>query len=284
MSKKQLIAAFLDATLISRFLFWAGNKKYGQHIRVINYHRSGPKTLANFEQQLQFYAQNYRPVDYKDLQDFFASGKWIHNKPGLIISFDDGFRENYDYAVPLLEKYGFKGWFFIPTGYVDASSTDQMEYIGKTSGKYDHTYEDGRYFMNWAEIDHLRKKHVVGCHTYTHHRMNINDTNEILEHEVREAKQVMEQKLNHEITIFCWVGGEEHTYSKAAAEKIKNAGYKYSFMTNSWPLTAGQSPLQIQRSNIEANNPISLVRFQLSPLMDRYFTPKRLRVCALTNV
>ena len=81
--------------------------------------------------------------------------------------------------------------------------------------------------------------------------------------------------------IFCWVGGEETSYSSEAA-KLISENYKYSFMTNNAVIRPGDDPLQLQRTNIEAENPLELVRFQLSGLMDVYYTGKRRRVNRLT--
>ena len=284
MGQKEKIASLLDKLFIGKPLFNFSRKFYGPHIRVVNYHSTPPHEMNNFEEQLKCYQQVYSSVNYNDLEMFFESGKWHKEKPGLIISFDDGFRDNVDHAVPLLDKYGFTGWFFIPSGLINGNSEVQMEFVGKTEGRYIPTYTDGRYLMSWEEIKQLYATHVVGCHTFSHHRMNEKDTPELLNKEIVVSKFLMENMLQKPVSIYCWVGGEEHTYTHAAAKQIKDAGYKYSFMTNTYPLTPGQSPLQIHRTNIETRNPMSLVRFQLSIIMDMLYKGKRKRVNNLTNV
>ncbi len=85
------------------------------------------------------------------------------------------------------------------------------------------------------------------------------------------------------MTTFCWVGGEEDTYCEIAASYVEEAGYRFVFMTNSAPTTPRTHPLQIQRSNIEAKYPLSLMKFQLAGLMDVLYLPKRLRVKAVVG-
>ncbi len=284
MGKKEKIAILLDKLFVVKFLFYITKAYYGKHIRVVNYHSTPPFEAANFEAQLKFFQANYSSVSYKELEEFYKTGKWTKTKPGLIFSFDDGFRDNVDVAVPLLEKYGFKGWFFIPVGMIDLSSEEQKEFVGKNENRYHVEYKDGRYLMSWDEIKGLYNNHVVGCHTWSHHRMNINDTDEILTKEITLSKQLMENKLQKQISIFCWAGGEEHTYTNAAAKKIKESGYKFSFITNTFPVKSGQSPLQINRTNIESRNSLALVRFQLSLLMDIFYIPKRKRVSKLLTL
>jgi peptidoglycan/xylan/chitin deacetylase (PgdA/CDA1 family) len=284
MGQKEKIALLLDKLYIGKFLFNFSRFIYGSHIRVVNYHSTPPHEMDNFEAQLKVFQQHYSSVSYGDLVRFFETGKWHKAKPGLIISFDDGLRDNVDYAVPLLDKYNFKGWFFIPSGLIDANSAEQMEFVGKTENRYKVNYPDGRYLMSWEEIKDLYDNHVIGCHTFSHHRMNIKDSDQLLTKEIVTAKVLMEKMLQKPVSIYCWVGGEEHTYTREAAKKIKEAGYLYSFMTNTYPLTPGQSPLQIQRTNIETRNPMFLVRFQLSIIMDSLYRGKRKRVNKLTNV
>jgi len=84
------------------------------------------------------------------------------------------------------------------------------------------------------------------------------------------------------VDAFCWVGGEEWSYSSSAAAVIRHAGYRLSFMTNNLPVRQGSNPLQIQRTNIEAWNPTEIVAFQLNGILDFVYTRKRQRVNLLT--
>ncbi len=95
-----------------------------------------------------------------------------------------------------------------------------------------------------------------------------------------DSKSELVALLGRDVETFCWVGGEEDTYCEAAARYVEEAGYRFAFMTNSAPTTARTHPLQIPRSNIEAEYPLSLVKFQLAGLMDMLYTPKRRRVNA----
>lgn len=81
---------------------------------------------------------------------------------------------------------------------------------------------------------------------------------------------------------FCWVGGEEPSYHAGAAALIRE-GYALSFMTNTAVIRPHTSPWQLQRANVEAQDPLWLVRFQLSGLMDLAYAGKRRRVNRLTD-
>jgi peptidoglycan/xylan/chitin deacetylase (PgdA/CDA1 family) len=245
-------------------------------IRVINYHDIPAHLSENFSAQLRFYATRFVNVGYQDLVDFLQGGKWRHDRPGLIISFDDGLRSHYEVAAPLLEKHGFTGWFFVPAGLIEGiggRSAADAAASSPLSADENLTLEQLRY---------LDSHHVVGCHTETHCRLSKDVPTEKLQTEILEAKRMLERALGHSMKIFCWVGGEEYTYSREAAQFIKQ-GYELSFMTNNAVVRHKTNPLQLQRTNIEAENPLWLVRFQTSGLMDIAYYPKRKRVNRLTE-
>jgi len=54
--------------------------------------------------------------------------------------------------------------------------------------------------------------------------------------EIIQAKVRMEQQLGKETDVFCWVGGEEHSYSSVASQLIRNGHYRYAFMSNAGPV------------------------------------------------
>ena len=66
-----------------------------------------------FEEQLIFFKENYNVVRMEDVIECFESTKELPEK-SLLLTFDDGYIDNYTVALPLLKKYGFQGSFFIP--------------------------------------------------------------------------------------------------------------------------------------------------------------------------
>ncbi len=281
--EKLLLARALERTGLSRALLFAqaALRRRG-YVRVVNYHGTPPEHAASFERQMAFYAEHFSPVTRGDLDRLFRDGRWVAPRPGLLISFDDGLRTNFDVAAPLLERYGFTGWFFVPVGFIDEPPATQVRYAHEHLIQVDHTPPDGRVAMSRDELRALSRRHVVGCHTRTHLRLEDGVPPARLEDEIVAARADLEAALGRAVDTFCWVGGEEHTYSAEAARVVRRAGYRYAFMTNNAPLTHRADPMQIQRTNIEAAWSLDVLRFQLSGVMDALFTPKRARVNRLT--
>ena len=145
------------------------------------------------------------------------------------------------------------------------------------------SYKDGRVAMNWKEMRQLDKNHVIGCHTKSHQRRVAAIKKTQIYQEIVVSKKIIADKLGHPIDIFCWVGGEENSYSAQGAKAIREAKYKYSFMTNCMPIKINTNPYQLQRNNVETSFSINLVKFILSGIMDLLYIPKRKRVNNLTK-
>jgi peptidoglycan/xylan/chitin deacetylase (PgdA/CDA1 family) len=271
---KRRVAAVFDVLRINQLGLFVQKATQFPFIRAVNYHDVSADLAGNFESHLQYYSSQFANVDEQTLRGFLNGEAWPHKKPGMIISFDDGMRSHFEIVAPLLEKYGFTGWFFVPSGWI-AERIDENPEVEKNVGD--------QLTLNTEQTKYLAQNHVVGCHTETHRRLSSDLSDELLRDEIVGGKHSLEKTLGRDVPIFCWVGGEEFTYSRAAAEFI-GQNYDLSFMTNTANIRPDNDPLQLQRTNIEAENPLSLVRFQLSGFMDLAYLPKRRRVNKLTAV
>lgn len=66
-----------------------------------------------FRKQLEFFRENFNVVRMEQVIEAIKGGKSLP-KNALLLTFDDGYADNYLYAFPLLEEFGFQGSFFIP--------------------------------------------------------------------------------------------------------------------------------------------------------------------------
>lgn len=272
--RKRRVAAVFDRLRINQLGHLVQKATQFPFIRAVNYHDVPADLAGNFERHLQYYASRFVNVDERVLRGFLNGEPWPHKKPGMIISFDDGMRSHFEIVAPLLEKHGFTGWFFVPAGWIAELLNENPEAAKNVGDQLTLSTEQAKY---------LAKNHVVGCHTETHRRLSADLPDEVLHTEIVDGKSSLEKTLRHDVPVFCWVGGEECTYSRSAAELI-GQNYDLSFMTNTAVIRPETNPLQLQRTNIEAENPLSLVRFQLSGFMDLAYLPKRRRVNKLTTL
>ncbi len=95
-------------------------------VLVINYHRIGSAesesfdrglfsaTAEQFDQQLSYLEHHYHVVSLPELQDFIAHPEKLRHFH-VMLTFDDGYRDNYDLAFPMLRARGIPATFFLPT-------------------------------------------------------------------------------------------------------------------------------------------------------------------------
>jgi peptidoglycan/xylan/chitin deacetylase (PgdA/CDA1 family) len=80
----------------------------------------------DFESQLKYLADNgYHTVSLYDVYNDLSTGAALPAQP-VVLTFDDGYRDAYDFAFPLLTKYGFTGTFFIVSEFIDKADSDYL--------------------------------------------------------------------------------------------------------------------------------------------------------------
>lgn len=132
----------IEATL--RAPTWTGPR----WIRVLTYHRIHPDadsqafdqgvidaTPEEFDRQLETVHRYLTPIGLRELVDFRKRNRPLPERP-VIVTFDDGYRECRDIALPLLLKHGVKASFFIATRYLSERRVfwwDRLSYTVRSS-------------------------------------------------------------------------------------------------------------------------------------------------------
>lgn len=199
------------------------------YLRVINYHNTNPINAERFEEEIKYYSENFISVSMKDLDTFFETKKWPYDKPGIIPAIFEGFRNHYDVILPILDKYKFKAWFYIPSYFMDIPVADQLEFSKKQELDISdpELYPDKRVAMTWDEIKEVAKDHEICCHTGNHFQIFKDTSDEDMHREIVRSKRYLEEKIGREVEVFCWLYGEEYSFNTRAHKHLKEAGYKY---------------------------------------------------------
>ena len=192
--------------------------------------------VAMFEKHLKLIKWlGYETLTFRDLADKGFIHRLQYGKKYLMITVDDGYRDNLTRMLPLLEKYGYKAVVYIVTG-EDHNRWD-VEHP---------THPDTPVaLMSGDEIKALvASGHVeIGGHTLTHPRLSTLAPAQ-QEYEIRTNKERLEQLLGHSLLSFAYPYGDLNESAKAQADV---AGYRYAVATNSGPRAMHQDPLQIRR-------------------------------------
>lgn len=126
-----LLARAFDLTGLNRVLLGLQARIGGPDLRALNYHDVPPAGAAAFEVKRASYARLFEPVGMLELLDLLA-GRWTHQRPGLLLSFDDGLKSHAEVVAPLLERYGFPGWFAFRPAFPTHRSATRRNFAGPT--------------------------------------------------------------------------------------------------------------------------------------------------------
>ncbi len=157
-------------------------------------------TPKNFDAQMQWLARNgFRSVTMAQLVAHLKHRQPLPAKP-IIISFDDGWAEQFTTAFPIMTKYGLSGTFFLYTRPLD------------------HTE-----FMTWAQAQEMVAGGMdIQSHSITHPHLRALAPDAAFK-EIAESKATLEKRLGKPVVAFCYPFGE---YNTATIEMVRRAGYE----------------------------------------------------------
>lgn len=201
---------------------------------VVMYHQltKNPKksgkyvlTVEQFEKDLMFLkAKGYRSVTVKQLLDF-SQGKGDVPEKAILITFDDGQETLYEYALPLLEKYGFTA-----VGFVVGALADYYTEIDDHNLNYS--------YLNWQQIKEMSDGNVIEIesHSFDLHKNtgnrsgikkkkdeSVEQYREFLCSDVAKMKTAMEKNTGKVPVAFAFPFG---SYSRESTEILKECGFK----------------------------------------------------------
>jgi peptidoglycan/xylan/chitin deacetylase (PgdA/CDA1 family) len=212
-------------------------------------------TPAAFEAQMKELKD--RGITVISMQDLLAWKRGEKNIPPrcAVITFDDGYKSQYEVAWPILKKYGYPFTMFIYTEGVRGGS------LG------------GGGAITWEQLADMRDNGIdIEAHSATHQDLREGHTitlaspggkktrtkltgaqyEEWMQNEVVGSKQLLEQRLGIKVNCFAVPFGN---YNEHVKETARNAGYEAMFTVYGQPITF-TSPLDsIGRYAIEANKP-----------------------------
>lgn len=202
----------------------------GEGVPILAYHQvnSLPEIYSvdapDFDKQMQYLAeQGYNAIS---LAELFAAREGSFKLPPkpVIITFDDGYEDNYVTALPIMEKYKMKATVFVIAGQVG-----QNEY------------------MTWQQLKAAQVRGLeIGSHTYSHAALTDISPVEQLNELVR-SKQLLEAKLGLPVSYLAYPFGQ---YNKETIAALKQAGYTAACTGNPGLGTTRADVYQLNRVNI----------------------------------
>jgi len=244
--RKRLLFSLLAVSLLF-LLIGCVLMRSAPGVPVLNYHQveeknGNPLTLwpDQFETQMSYLAdEGYTSITIDEMMDALENGTPLPDKP-VIITFDDGYADNYEYAYPILKKYGFKATIFLIYDFTNAYPN----------------------YLTWDQINEMKESGLIRfeSHTMTHANLAELTSTDELRHEIADSHDLLSDKLGYDMHYIAYPGGRVN----AEIEEItRAAGYRGGFTVHYGLSTPEEGRYQMDRIPIFGANTHTLTRFKL---------------------
>lgn len=210
-----LILLILAAAFFTAFGFL--RKHYV--VPILMYHSVAPVidpgnmiavSAASFEKQMRFLkSHNYNVITLGKLAVKLKNREKIPDRT-VVLTFDDGYKDNYTYAFPILKKYNLTADMFIIINEVGRKQNDRL---------------------SWDEIKEMQDSGLIyfGSHCLGPEPLVNIKSDEVLRNEIFGSKKILEERLGRSVSAFSYPEGLFNSYIR---QLVIDAGYSLAVATN----------------------------------------------------
>ena len=220
-------------------------------LRVLMYHKvndvpqnrmSVPVSLFD-EQMAQLRELGYTVVDLEAVLAHYLDSAPL--PPGaVLITFDDGYRDSLEQAMPVLERHGYPAVLFVPIGYLGDPRPLPHEERLAARGLVNGT-------LDWHQLAELEAGGVrIESHGISHRPLADLELDEAAR-EIALSKLRLEERLGRRVRSFAYVKGSEAHYRPVHLSLLRQAGYELAFTSVSGANGPRTDPLRLHRYNVE---------------------------------
>ena len=146
-----------------------------------------------FEDHIQYICANYEPVGIDEIIEHLNGTKLLNEK-SVLITFDDGYVDNFVFAYPILQKYNCPAVIFLVSNFVN----QEFQLINKA----------GWSGLSWEQVNKMLLGGLIefGAHTKTHRILSSIDTKSVAEEIVGSITEI-ENKIDKKVRTFAFPNG-----------------------------------------------------------------------------
>jgi peptidoglycan/xylan/chitin deacetylase (PgdA/CDA1 family) len=182
------------------FLMYHSTPKHNSDYGYITHKES-------FQSQITFLYENYDVISVDLANDILFNDKpYVSSKPMAVITFDDGFQDNFDIAYPILKQYNMPFIIFLTSDFID---------------------NENETFMSWDDVNILAKDSSVtlGAHSQSHaNLMALAEADQKIE--IEGSKIIIESHIDSKVMYFAYPSGGYDQYCLDLVESNYCLGFK----------------------------------------------------------
>ena len=278
--RRQVRARYALATVAARVLetYQAARMRKAApgFIPVLMYHKIPAAPLAtkhqiyvtkeNFEKHLAYFKRRkLAPITFRDYLEFASGERPLAGFPPrpIILTFDDGYTDNYTNLLPLMQQYGYRGVLYL-------------------LGDFDLSYNKWDADVDPAEpraeiMDPAQKQAFVaagweiGAHTMSHPRLTKLPLPEAAA-EIQRSKAALETGLQTTIVSFAYPYGD---LNEAVKDAVRAAGFAFGIATDTGGQHLEDDRMQVFRVNMFPNETASSLFKKTAPWYRKYYRWRR---------
>jgi len=188
-----------------------------------------------FENQLgALHGNGWKTLSADEFVYFLLNGK-ERPKKCILLTFDDGFADNYIYAYPLLRKFKMKATIFVATDFIadaDVSRDPFVPLSHNPAWELAHTGRRSEVMCTWKELEEMEDSGIIDIqsHGMSHRTWRYMKERNYTElgKDLSGSKSLLEKRLSKNINHLCWPGGY---YDEDGIKAAEEAGYKALYTT-----------------------------------------------------
>jgi peptidoglycan/xylan/chitin deacetylase (PgdA/CDA1 family) len=192
-------------------------------VLVLCYHSI--RSREGFAAQMRVLAERGYPALSMGQFTEWLSGRGPVRTPAVLLTFDGGYSDQLENAVPVLQAFKFPATFFPVSDYLDDEA------------------DDGTMMRPKDLLDLAQSGHTIGCHTHSHPNLTELSAAEI-QREVNGSKQILEDILGQRVSAFCYPYGARNSLS---ASIVRQSGFDVAFTVDLGGVSFGDDPYQLRR-------------------------------------
>ncbi len=216
--------------------------------------------LDEFKKQMEYLAKNYNVIKLEEAVQYIRNGEIAKNRL-VVITFDDGYKDNYYNACPVLTRLKLPATIFLLLEYIETSKKwppgDE-----RGSGEFDNL------ILSWQEIIEMSKNGIsFGGHTVTHPVLSRVFGDKLFE-EVNKPKMEIQRRLGLPVRAFSYPLGTSEEVVNRVTEVVKDCGYSCACSAIIGGNHLGSDLFSLKRIGIERSDTMYVFRKKLDGALD----------------
>ena len=212
-------------------------------------------TVASFRKQMEYLASEYEILPLKEIPKILFGARNFQGKLA-VITFDDGYKDNYDFVFPILREFRLPATIFVATNYIGRDDFNQ---------KYGFPPKE---MLSWNNIKEMSQNNIdIASHTMTHSILSQLPIPKARE-EIEKSKLTLEARIGRQVQTLSYPNGQVTDFTLNIECLVKESGYSCACSTIWGTLQTSTNLFALRRIRIDGNDTLFDFKWKLKGRYD----------------